>query len=126
MSKDTGNGKSSYLHQFRVEFSVSCVLGIKKSSKWEGGSGHEHSMWKRNKSSQLRQEEKLQRGENTVCIHTKHQSHSELNKIILSSNPSGTWAKRVKGREHISVVIQEVLESFLTRWVGISELDTLL
>lgn len=48
---------------------------------------------RRNKSSQLRHEEKLQPLENTACIHTKHQAQSELNKIVLSSNPSGTWAK---------------------------------
>lgn len=85
-----------------------------------GGTGHVHRhYW--NKRSQLRQEEELQRGENALCIPIKHQSHSELNKVIPSSNPSGTWARGVKGREHISVVIQEVLESFLTRWVGISD-----
>jgi len=33
MSKDTGNSKSNYLHQFRLEFSISCALGRKKSSK---------------------------------------------------------------------------------------------
>lgn len=58
-----------------------------------------HSTQSRNSSAQLPQEEKLQQGESMVGVLNKHPAYGGLNKVIEGSDPSGTRAKRVKGRE---------------------------
>lgn len=51
MSKDIGNNKSCYLHQFKVGFSVSCGLGMKKSPKYRGNWSHAQRVEKKQEYS---------------------------------------------------------------------------